>query len=336
MAVGVAFVAATEIFAQSDDAQSGNNSERPAARARGDRGGDRGNRGGDRGNRGGDRGGRAFAGNFAGGFGGGFGGGNALGTLLQNDKVKKHFALTEEQTTKLQKIADEQRNAPRPNFGRAEGNGGRPAPPTEEDFKKFGEELEKRQAETKKKINEVLTADQQEKFKALPFQIAGGLESRYFNPQQFEFLKLSDDQKAKFQKISEEVQAGFRNSFNPQTGDRPQGRPSEEEIQKRRAESQKRTDEIRGKVLALLTPEQKALAEKLTAEAKQLDLQRQRDGERGNREGRGDRDGRNRGGSEGEYRPNSNSWTPGSGTPADNSNNRRRFPRGENTPATEN
>jgi Spy/CpxP family protein refolding chaperone len=243
---------------------------------------------------------------------------------LQNEKLKKHFNLTEDQAAKLQKIADEQRS----NFQRPRGNEGnadRPAgPPSEEDIKKFTEEREKHQAETKTKINEVLTPEQQEKFKVLPFQLAGGLDSPFLNTRSFEFLNLTDEQKAKLKKLDEENQPVFT---RPPVGDNGQPRrPTPEESEKRQKEAQERNTKIREGILSVLTPEQKTTVEKLTAEAKQLELQPQRGGERGNRDGRGEGGGR-RGGSD--YRPNGGSWTPGSGTPNNTENSRRPFPRSE-------
>jgi Spy/CpxP family protein refolding chaperone len=253
--------------------------------------------------------------------------------LLQNEDAQKHFNLTEEQTKKLQKISDDQRaNFPRPTWGR--GGDGQSA---EENRKKFIEQIEKLQADVKKQINDVLTEEQQAKYKVLPFQLAGGLDTRFFNVQLFDVLNLSDDQKTQFKKLAEESQAEFRKLFTrPPEGDRDEdaARPSREEIQKQREELQKKGDElrksIREKVVGLLTPEQKALAEKLTEEAKQLKLQPQRnergrgERQRGDRE-RGERD---RGGhGNNEYRPSGDSWRPGSGTPENRDDSRRPFPR---------
>ncbi|MDR0391125.1 MAG: Spy/CpxP family protein refolding chaperone [Planctomycetaceae bacterium] len=276
----------------------------------------------------------AGANNFGGfGFGGGFG----IGAVLQNDNAKKYLNLTDDQVEKLQKIASEQRNNfPRP--PRATGNNGeRPAPPSSEDLKKLNEEREKTQAETKKKINEILTPEQQTKFKALPFQMAGGLEARFINARTFDFLDLTGDQKDKLKKLDEENQAALRGLFTrPSAGET---RLTREEIQKQREEiTQKRealTKSYRENVLALLTPEQKATAEKLTKEAQELKLQPQR-GQRRNRDARGERDDRGGRGERGRnrandnYTPNSDSWRPGAGASEENKTPRRPFPRNNN------
>ncbi|MDR2346281.1 MAG: Spy/CpxP family protein refolding chaperone [Planctomycetaceae bacterium] len=250
--------------------------------------------------------------------------GSGLGALLQNENAKKHLNLTEDQTTKLQKISEEQRS----NFRRPRGDNNNP--PSQEDIKKFNETLAKNQEETQKKINEVLTPEQQTKYKALPFQLAGGLETRFFNTRMLEFLELSDEQKTKFKQLEEETQAEMRKLFTRPDNNTSNVRPSREEAQKQREETQKKSDELRKsvleKALALLTPEQKATAEKLTEEAKQLKLQPQRRerGERGERE-RGERGSERRGNNE--YRPNNDSWRPGSNTPNNGDNSRRPFPR---------
>ncbi|MDR2169529.1 MAG: hypothetical protein LBP59_05255 [Planctomycetaceae bacterium] len=329
LVVGLVLISTADIFAQPNN--EGRNRDRDRGQnERGDRG-ERGNRNerGDRNDRG-DRGGRNFGGPGAGGnF---LGGGSGLGILLQNENAKKHLNLTEDQTTKLQKIAEEQRN----NFPRfPRNNNENNTRPTQDDLKKFGEAVEKYQADTQKKVNEILTQEQQTKFKTLPFQVTGGLESRFLNARSFDFLDLSEDQKAKFKQIEEENQAEFRRIFT-RDGARPNSRPTNEDVQKQRDEMQKRREQQKQKLLALLTPEQKALAEKLTAEAKQLNLQPQRNernrGERNNRDR--NRNGRERGNNE--YRPNNDSWKPGSGTPENNNTQQRRFPRGnqENTTPT--
>jgi Spy/CpxP family protein refolding chaperone len=267
--------------------------------------------------------------------GGGFGfagGGFGIGAVLQNDNAKKHLNLTDEQVEKLQKIASEQRNNfPRP--PRAAGNNGeRPAPPSSDDLKKFNEEREKTQAETKKKINEILTPEQQTKFKVLPFQMAGGLDARFINARTFDFLDLTDDQKDKLKKLDEENQTALRESFTRPSADG--ARLTREEIQKQREEiTQKRealTKSYREKVLALLTPEQKATAEKLTKEAQELKLQPQRGGQRGNRDARGERGDRGRNRSNDNYTPDSESWRPGAGASEGNRSPRRPFPRNNN------
>ncbi|MDR1485856.1 MAG: Spy/CpxP family protein refolding chaperone [Planctomycetaceae bacterium] len=322
-ATGLLIISAADILAQPADGGGRGRDRGRSDRDRntGDRGGDRDrDRGGDRGRAGGfERGGRT-----SGGFGFGFGSG--LGVLLQNENAKKHLNLTEDQVAKLQKISDDQRaNFPRPPRGNNE-DGRRPAPPSEEDMKKFNETIEKSQAESKKKINEVLTPEQQAKFKVLPFQVAGGLESRFINARTFEFLDLSDAQKEQFKKLDEENRAEFGKLFTQPTGN-DTTRLTQEEVRKQREELSKKARE---KALALLTPAQKATAEKLTEEAKQLKLQPQRDErDRGNRDRR-ERGERNRGNNE--YRPGSDSWRPGAGTPENGGNSRRPFPRNSDAP----
>jgi Spy/CpxP family protein refolding chaperone len=256
---------------------------------------------------------------------------------LQNENAKKHLNLTEDQTAKLQKIFDDQRaNFPRPARGGANG-----AQASDEDRKKYADQIEKYQSDVNKLVAEALTEEQRAKYKVLPFQIAGGLETRFFNARLFDALDLSEEQKTKFKQLEEETSAEFRKLFTPSDGPRP----TADEAQKQRDEFQKKSDElrksIREKAVALLTPEQKAKAEKLTEESKQLKLQPQRnergrgDRQRGDRE-RGDRDrGDRRGGNE--YRPNDDSWRPGAGTPENGGNSRRPFPRRDSstTPSPE-
>lgn len=266
-------------------------------------------------------------------------GGLRIGDLLRNEEIKTRLNLTEEQTDKLQKIAEEDRGRGRgqgrgqgqgPGQGRGQGRGQqgeRPQPPSAEERARFMEEMQKRQAERTAKINEVLNPEQRETFKVLSFQMAGGLEARNLGADMLDVVQLSDEQKSKIKALEAERRAEFDASYaeRQRDFDRIRGMPEEERQafrEKMRTEGEERTKKFREKVKAVLTSEQLAKAEQLTEEGKSLRPERP---ERGRRGGEG--------GPEGEYRPGRDSWQPGQGNPRgrgqERGEGRRSFPRSE-------
>lgn len=290
--------------------------------------------GGDRPNNGRDRG-RAPGGDFA--FGGGnfaFGGG--IEGLIRNQEVKNQLGLSEEQISKLVKLSEESR--PRRN-DRQPGSG----PPSREELQKFREEFEKRADENQAKINQILTSEQQEKYKTLQFQLIGGLDSPFLGIRALEVLNLTDEQKAKLKAINDARDAESRAAFEKRGPIDFRG-ISQEEREKLRAELQAeneaRTKKFAEQIKAVLTSEQKEKAEKLTTEAKEVrekiglgNRDRERRGGESRSESRSGRGEKGGGEGGGEYRPNRDSWQPGQGVGERGNQNRqprRAFPQTEN------
>jgi hypothetical protein len=246
--------------------------------------------------------------------------------LIRNAEIKSQLGLSEEQVDKLLKLSEEL-GARR--IDRQPGSG----PPSREELQKFREEFEKRFFdESREKINQILTSEQQEKYKILQFQLIGGLDSPFLGIRALEFLNLTDEQKAKLKAINEARETESRAAFEKRRQNNWRDLSQEEreklgtELQ---AENEARTKKFAEQTKAVLTLEQKEKAEKLTAEAKQL---REKIGI-GNRERRGGGDRPGRGEGDGGYRPGRDSWQPGQGTGERGNPNRqprRAFPQTEN------
>lgn len=222
--------------------------------------------------------------------------------IFQNEELKKELGLTEEQNAQLGKIAEEQRNAFRQRLPQR-GGGERP---TMEDFNRMRAEFEKARDETHVKINQVLSPEQQGKFKELRFKLAGGLNSPFLDSFTLDVVNLTDEQKAKLKAIQEKREEEGRKAFESR-GPVNFRELSQEERQRMFAEIRNELDERQkkyaGEIKAVLTPEQLQKAETLTQS-----VQETRD-----KFGLGNRGGRGQGrGGEG-YRPNEDSWRPGQG-----------------------
>lgn len=258
--------------------------------------------------------------------GGDFGFGGGIEGLIRNPEIKSRLELSEEQVGKLVKLSEESRV--RLPGDRRQGSG----QPSREEMQKFREEFEKRISENQTKINQILTPEQQEKYKTLQFQLVGGLDSPFLNARNLDVLNLTEEQKAKLKAINEAREAESRAAFEKR-GPVDWRDLSQEDREKLgaelRAENEARTKKFAEQIKAILTPEQKEKAEKLTAEAKDV---REKVGiETGGRRNGGDRSDRRNG----EYRPGQDSWRPGQGAGERGNQNqnrqpRRAFPQAEN------
>lgn len=272
--------------------------------------------------------------------------GMEIGMVLRNSQIKEKLNLTSDQESKLRKVAEEMRDSGRRGERADRGErrerggergergerreGGPPQPPSPEEMEKRRAEMEKRQNETDDKINAILDVEQQQKFKELRFQLAGGLDSPMLNARMLEAVNITEDQKAKLQAINEERFKEFREGM--ERGPRPDMRGSEEDrrafFEKMRERGEEMRKKYSEKTLAVLTAEQKTKAEKLTEEGKAFRPQRRERGEGGRDGGRGER-----GREGGEYRPGSDSWQPGQGAQRRGERSQRRaFPQTEGTP----
>lgn len=243
--------------------------------------------------------------------------GGGFGLLTNNADVKAAVGVSEEQVQKIQALQEEfRRNMTPPGGGMGQ--------MSQEEREKAFEAMRKRMDEHQAALKAVLTPEQVKKFNEVRFQISGGLDAR--GPglmQSLEALDLSADQKAKMEKIGQEMGEKIRALFPPpgEGGERP----SREEMQERMSKVEALQEEMKSQVSGILTAEQKALAAKLTEEGKELrDKVRQQNRERGGR----------RGGGNGQYRPGNDSWRPGQGAGANGEErprggNRRGFPRSE-------
>jgi Spy/CpxP family protein refolding chaperone len=261
------------------------------------------------------------------------GGPGGIGMLFQNPEFAKILELTSEQTTSLQRVlresAEEMRTQMQETMQQGQQGG---APPNPDQMR---QRMEKFIDEAQVKVDKVLNPQQQTKVRELAFQMSGGLNAPFLNERTLQVLKLTDAQKDQVRKIVADRDAEFRNAMQ-QGFDFRNATPEERE--KFRTDMESRGKKFADQVATILTPEQKAKAEALTAEAPAL---RERlgippqgpPGQRG--PGPQGRQGQGRG-QQGEspvYTPGDNSWRPGQGdTPEPTPTPGRRrsgFPRSE-------
>ena len=257
------------------------------------------------------------------GFGGGMGPGGP-GAAFTNPEFAKLLGLTPEQTDTLQKELREAGEKFREEMQGAFQPG---TPPNPEDMQK---RLDKFLDGIEERTSKVLKPEQQTKSREVMFQLSGGLESPAMgSPIGIRLLNALDvtaDQKEKIRKIIADREAENRTAmegidFRNMTP---------EEREKFRADTDVRNKKYTGQIIALLTPEQKAKGEKLTAETPALreKLGIPAPGQPG--QGRG---GQGQGRRE-QQGPGDQSWRPGQtpppgqGAPPPRGN----FPRGNNNP----
>jgi Spy/CpxP family protein refolding chaperone len=193
---------------------------------------------------------------------GGFGGFGQMGTsmLLQNPQVQKELKLSEDQIAKLKEINDglrPQRGAGAPSFQDM----------SEEQRQEFFAEMRKKADEAGKKATELLTADQNSRFKQVQLWIQG-TGALTTNEELAKQLKLTDDQKDALKTITEESgkkrgelgRGLFSQDISPEERTK-----LTEQMTALRAESE-------AECLAVLTDDQKAQFDKLKGPKFQLDM----------------------------------------------------------------
>jgi Spy/CpxP family protein refolding chaperone len=194
------------------------------------------------------------------------------------------------------------------------------------------------------KLNQVLTPEQQLKYTEISFQASGGLDSWHLNDQLLDVVKLTDAQKEQIRKIRAECEAEIKAARQQRGAALPfdwQNATKEERdkyvaVQVADGVANREADEARLKkyaeqMKAVLTPEQKTKAEKLTAEAPALVakiLKKKQDAPGQGQEQRGKQEQEPRY----FYVPRTGSWQPGdplSEGSVPKEQPRGRFPRGE-------
>ena len=274
----------------------------PGGGQRGQRGQQGGGPGGPGGGPGGPGGGPGGPGQFGGGQMAGMGG-MGIAMLMRNDEAQKMLEITAEQGNALRQIADDARQQMRPPQGQ---------PGQAPDLAAMRQRADELQA----KILQVLKPAQQVKARELVFQVSNGLDAPVLDERMLDVVTLTDDQKAKIRQIAEARAAAAsaaREGFDFRNA-------SQEEREKRMAEGEARNKKFNDEIKALLTADQKAKAEKLTAEAAEVrtKLGIPQPGQRGAGQGPGQGQGRQgqggQGGGQG-YTPGANAWQPGQAAP---------------------
>jgi Spy/CpxP family protein refolding chaperone len=235
-----------------------------------------------------DRGGRGGFGGPGGFMGGMMPGGGGGAMYLANPQVQEELKLTEEQKTKLREMAQGMMGS----FANRGGFGGNEDMTEEERQKRrdeFRQEMEKVQAETTKKLAEILQPEQLKRLKQIELQQQGAAALR--RPEVADTIGLTEEQKEKLEAIETESREKMRQRFSERSDDGEQqrgpGRFDFEEFRKAREETE-------GKAMAVLTAEQKQKLRDMMGEPFELDRSRMFQGPGGRSGGDGDRGGRRR------------------------------------------
>jgi Spy/CpxP family protein refolding chaperone len=247
------------------------------------------------------------------GFGMGAGAGG-IGAVLQNPELARVLELSPQQATELQGIMRESIERLR-----TEGqNIQRPQPgENPEEIRQFMEGMRQRvdtgMGEVQARVDQVLRPEQRTRLRDVTFQLSGGLESPMLSERTLATLDLTDTQREQVRRLAE-----ARNARIGEINWRDQ------------AERERFQSDFAQQVRGLLTAEQRAKAERLTAEAPALRerLGMPAQGARGQQgqQGRTQTPG-------GGFIPGQGAWQPGRDVPtpaAPSGQQRRAFPRGEN------
>lgn len=140
---------------------------------------------------------------------GGRNGGSPTGLLMRSD-VQHDVALTDEQKDKLAKIREDAQAEMQERMQSSGFQPGGPAP-SEEQMKKFREEMQKFQDAQEAKVNAVITADQQKRLLEIFVQLNGA--SAITNKTVQKGLGLHEDQLAKIKSLQDKQQAANREIF---------------------------------------------------------------------------------------------------------------------------
>ena len=185
--------------------------------------------------------------------------GGGLLALLQSETVQKDLQLTPEQIDKLKEV----RKTAFRGLGERRR---RPEDLSDEQRKELRKKAEAQAAETKKKIEAILTPKQMERLKEIRLQWVG--LGALADPDVRKALNLTDEQKEKIKKLRNEL-------LDKATDLRKDVRKADrDERQKKMAEARDKVQKLRKKtlddILALLTTEQRAQFDKMLG--KKLEL----------------------------------------------------------------
>jgi Spy/CpxP family protein refolding chaperone len=172
-------------------------------------------------------------------------GGGGTGGILQNEKVQSALNLTDDQKEQIKKIVDEMRS----------GAGSLRDLSQEERRAK----MQERTKQLFEKVSGVLNDKQKDRLKQIRVQVAG--VAGLIEGDTADALKLTDDQKAKIKEAVEARRKDMREIFQAATGG------NREEARDKVAKLLKDSD---GKVLDILTSEQKEQFQKMQGEKIEL------------------------------------------------------------------
>ena len=257
--------------------------------------------------------------------------GGEMAQVFQNPEFAKMLEITPEQRTALQgvfqEVGPEIQATMQAEMQKFRDSGTRPTPA------EMGAVMDKVIDGIQAKTDKILKPEQQSKIKEVTFQLSGGLESPALamNTRSLDILELNADQKKKIQETMAKRGEESRELFEKMRQDPNFDFRNPESQEKIRAANEELNKKYAEQVKAVLTPEQKAKAEKLTAEVpalrEKLGIPAPGQGRQQQRRGQGD-----------VYAPNEGSWRPGQQQPqgpppgGERQPPRGAFPRGGGNP----
>jgi hypothetical protein len=170
------------------------------------------------------------------------------GALLANKGVQKEIKATDDQVSKLEAFAEEMRGKSREAFQ------GLQDLSDDERRAKMQEVGRKMQEDLRKGLTDILKPDQVKRFEQIQLQAQGA--QAFATPRVQEALKLTDDQKAKINTITQESMAASREAFQSAGDDRQAAMQKITEIRKQANE----------KAVNVLTAPQKAQWKEMTGD----------------------------------------------------------------------
>ena len=204
--------------------------------------------------------------------------------FLQDPEVKNRLQLTDQQIKSIEAFRNERLESWKEMIGKDDPQTRRDqrerlAKMSEEERRKemnaFRNKIHDFSNESQKKMQAIFTPEQIRELKVITFQIAGGLASqRPLSLETLDIFDLTDQQKEKIRDIQERSRDTFmelirsRSDFGKPEKLSPQNRREfEQQFSKKAEEHFKQT---KSETIAVLTAEQKTLAEKLTEEGKPI------------------------------------------------------------------
>ncbi len=210
-------------------------------------------------------------GGFRGGFGGpgGFGGTPNLMDLVNIEAVQKEIEVLDDQLAAVKKAGEELRAAREAQRGQGERPDYRNMSEQERE-KAFAEMRQRREKETataNAKLGEILLPHQIKRLQEISLQLRG--TAALNDPKVAAELKITDAQKKKLEEVSaanmEEMRKQMQELFQGGNRDR-----SDQEREQMRTKMQDMRKQAEGKVLAVLTADQKSQFEKMKGETFQM------------------------------------------------------------------
>ena len=188
--------------------------------------------------------------------------------LLQSPRIQKELSITEEQKTQLQELSQRVRKQFRDRFNGLENLSKEERRKRLDDIQKtMPQDMKKRMDLMRKGIAEILTVEQQKRWRQIELQQEGPMALE--RPDVAEAVGLTPEQKSKIAQVNRETQDKTQALFQEiRNGDR---QSRNERIAQLRGKSRQISDEGDKTAMAILQPEQKKKLAELLGEPFQME-----------------------------------------------------------------